>query len=230
MMLFGHHRVVTGQCQTKPVGDLARQGAQIVVARLNIRGVEVLKGALDAAAQEAMVADIRAVAAAAPLFSPETRWGKKMSVAMTSAGKYGWYSDRRGYRYERRHPTGVPWPAIPDSVVSVWRDAVGGSRLPDCCLVNFYREGAKMGLHQDRDEADFSWPVVSISLGDSALFRVGNVEKGGKTESVWLESGDVCVIGGKARLAFHGIDRVRYGTSSLLSDGGRINLTMRVVD
>ncbi len=87
MMLFGHHRVVTGQCQTKPVGDLARQGAQIVVARLNIRGVEVLKGALDAAAQEAMVADIRAVAAAAPLFSPETRWGKKMSVAMTSAGK-----------------------------------------------------------------------------------------------------------------------------------------------
>ncbi len=199
-------------------------------ATLNIRGVKVHKGYLGPEAQSALRDDIRAVAQAAPLFSPETRWGKKMSVAMTSAGKYGWYSDRKGYRYERQHPSGVAWPPIPDSVLAVWRDVTGAARDPDCCLVNYYRENARMGLHQDRDEADFGWPVVSISLGDSALFRIGNIERGGKTESVWLESGDVCVLGGDARLIHHGIDRIRFGSSSLLDGGGRINLTLRVVD
>lgn len=199
-------------------------------AKLEMRGVEILKGYLAPQAQAGMVADIREVVRRAPLFSPETRFGKKMSVAMTSAGKYGWYTDRRGYRYERRHPSGVDWPPIPESVLAVWRDLVGAERLPDCCLVNFYREGAKMGLHQDRDEADFSWPVLSISLGDAARFRIGSVERGGTTESVWLESGDVCLMGGAARLVHHGIDRVRFGSSALLSDGGRINLTLRVVD
>ncbi|MGR3321754.1 MAG: alpha-ketoglutarate-dependent dioxygenase AlkB family protein [Pseudooceanicola sp.] len=197
---------------------------------MTLRGVAIHKGFLDGPAQAEMLADIRRVAAAAPLFSPETRWGKKMSVAMTSAGKYGWYSDRRGYRYERRHPSGVDWPPIPDTVLSVWRDLVSDARDPDCCLVNFYREGARMGLHQDRDEADFSWPVLSISLGDDARFRIGSVERGGSTESVWLSSGDVCVMGGDARLVHHGIDKVRFGSSTLLSDGGRINLTLRVVD
>lgn len=205
-------------------------GRQAMQTRLEIRGVEVLKGYLDPEAQAAMVADIRGVAAAAPLFSPETRFGRKMSVAMTSAGKYGWFTDRSGYRYERRHPSGRAWPPIPESVLTVWRDVVSTERMPDCCLVNFYREGAKMGLHQDRDEADFSWPVLSVSLGDSARFRIGSVERGGSTEAVWLESGDVCVMGGDARLVHHGIDRVRFGSSSLLSDGGRINLTLRVVD
>ncbi|OWU86300.1 dioxygenase [Oceanicola sp. 22II-s10i] len=195
-----------------------------------LRGVEIRPGYLDRAAQEEMVEDIRDVARAAPLFSPETRFGKKMSVQMTSAGTYGWYSDRRGYRYERRHPSGVDWPPIPASVLAVWHAVTGVERAPDCCLVNFYREGARMGLHQDRDEADFGWPVLSISLGDSALFRIGSVERGGKTESVWLNSGDVCVIGGEARLVHHGIDRIRAGSSTLLADGGRINLTLRVVD
>lgn len=152
--------------------------------RLVIRGVELRKGYLSPEAQEAMVADIRRVAAAAPLFSPETRFGRKMSVAMTSAGKYGWYTDRKGYRYEPRHPSGVEWPPIPDSVLAVWRDLISAERDPDCCLVNFYREGAKMGLHQDRDEADFSWPVLSISLGDTARFRIGSTERGGTTEAV----------------------------------------------
>lgn len=198
--------------------------------RLVIRGVELRKGYLSPEAQEAMVADIRRVAAAAPLFSPETRFGRKMSVAMTSAGKYGWYTDRKGYRYEPRHPSGVEWPPIPDSVLAVWRDLISAERDPDCCLVNFYREGAKMGLHQDRDEADFSWPVLSISLGDTARFRIGSTERGGTTEAVWLDSGDVCVMGGEARLVHHGIDKVRFGSSRLLSDGGRINLTLRVVD
>ena len=87
-----------------------------------------------------------------------------------------------------------------------------------------------MGMHQDRDEADFSWPVVSVSLGDSGLFRIGNDTRGGKTESIWLESGDVVVMGGAARLHYHGVDRIKFGSSALLPKGGRINLTFRVVD
>ena len=190
----------------------------------------VWRGWLGAAAQAEMVAALRDVVAAAPLFSPETRWGKTMSVQMTSAGRYGWFSDRRGYRYIERHPSGVDWPEIPEPVLAVWRAVAPEARVPDCCLVNFYRAGAKMGLHQDRDEADFSQPVLSISLGDDALFRIGSTERGGKTQSTWLASGDVMLLTGPSRLAYHGIDRIRGGSSTLLADGGRINLTLRVVD
>ncbi len=197
---------------------------------LILRGIEIHKQALDGPAQEALVAVLREVVRQAPLFTPVTPRGKPMSVRMTSAGKYGWVTDRKGYRYEPRHPDGQPWPPIPDEVLTLWRDLVSAERLPDCCLVNVYREGARMGMHQDRDEADFGWPVLSVSLGDSALFRVGNTTRGGKTESVWLESGDVAVMGGAARLAYHGIDRIRPGSSGLLKGGGRINLTLRVVD
>lgn len=204
--------------------DASGQGPGLVV-----RGVEVWPGFLDRTAQERMLADILRVQEAAPPFHPVTRWGKAMSVAMTSAGRFGWVSDRRGYRYEERHPSGVPWPPIPESVLAVWEAVAPGARAPECCLVNLYRDGARMGLHQDRDEADFSQPVVSISLGDVALFRVGSVERGGPTESVWLRSGDVAVIGEPARLVHHGIDRVREGSSDLLPGGGRINLTLRVV-
>lgn len=195
-----------------------------------IAGAAFHPGWLDAAGQAALVGDLRAVIRAAPLFSPLTPWGKPMSVRMTSAGKYGWYSDRRGYRYVDRHPAGTPWPPIPERVLAIWRSLVGADRMPDCCLVNFYGEGARMGLHQDRDEADFGWPVLSVSLGDDARFRIGGTERGGPTESVWLRSGDVLILGGAARLAFHGIDRVAPGTSTLLPGGGRINLTLRVVD
>lgn len=197
---------------------------------LTVRGVEIWQGWLDRAAQEAMLADLREVARAAPFVRPETRWGKPMSVRMTSAGRYGWISDRRGYRYADRHPSGVPWPPIPDSVLAVWRVLTGLSRDPDCCLINHYAEGARMGLHQDRDEADFSWPVLSVSLGDDALFRIGNTERGGRTDSVWLSSGDVLTLGGAARLLHHGVDRIRPGSSTLLPQGGRVNVTLRVVD
>ncbi|SNT24585.1 alpha-ketoglutarate-dependent dioxygenase AlkB family protein [Tropicimonas sediminicola] len=202
-------------------------GAQISPT-LNIRGVALFQGLLDRAAQEAMVRELREVVAAAPLFRPETRRGQKMSVRMTSAGSVGWVSDRRGYRYQEAHPEGMAWPPIPPSVRAVWETVAGASRPPDCCLVNFYDEGARMGLHQDRDEADFDQPVVSISLGDDALFRIGNLTRGGRTESVWLKSGDVVVMGGPARLVFHGIDRLRPGSSNLLAGGGRLNLTLRV--
>ena len=197
-------------------------------AALDLRGAAYFPGFLDPAAQAGLVEDLRRVVAEAPLFSPTTRFGGKMSVRMTSAGRYGWYSDRRGYRYEALHPSGRPWPAIPERVLSVWKELVGPARLPDCCLVNLYEGNARMGLHQDRDEADFSWPVVSVSLGDDALFRIGDTVRGGKTESVWLNSGDVVVMGGPARLVYHGIDRIRFGSSRLLPKGGRINLTLRV--
>ncbi|MCM2561921.1 alpha-ketoglutarate-dependent dioxygenase AlkB [Lutimaribacter sp. EGI FJ00015] len=201
----------------------------MTVSPHNLRGVLLYRGYLETAAQKRLVAALRDVVAAAPMFHPETRRGKQMSVRMTSAGRFGWISDRRGYRYEPRHPSGADWPPIPPQVLDVWRELVTDSSDPDCCLVNYYGEGARMGLHQDRDEADFSWPVLSISLGDEGLFRVGNIERGGSTESLWLQSGDVLVMGGAARLVHHGVDRIRFGSSSLLPKHGRLNLTCRVV-
>ncbi len=202
------------------------------IAPIDIAGFKLWKSRLDAAAQSDMVIALRKVADAAPFFHPETRWGKKMSVRMTSAGRAGWVSDRRGYRYERRHPvTGAPWPAIPPMILEVWRAVADWPEAPDCCLVNFYGEAAKMGMHRDADEgaAGFAAPVVSISLGDPAVFRMGGLKRGGKTRKVTLESGDVMVMGGPARLAYHGIDKVMFGGSRLLPKGGRLNVTLRVV-
>lgn len=196
---------------------------------LSLGGVAVYQGFLPAADQALMLAELREVARKAPPFSPDTPYGKKMSVQMTSAGTFGWFSDRRGYRYADKHPAGTDWPPTPASVLAIWRALGSPARDPDCCLINFYGQGARMGMHQDRDEADFSWPVLSISLGDDALFRVGGLTRGGKTQSIWLKSGDVAVIGGAARLAYHGVDRIRFGSSALLAKGGRINVTLRVV-
>ncbi|MEL6450908.1 MAG: alpha-ketoglutarate-dependent dioxygenase AlkB [Pseudomonadota bacterium] len=197
--------------------------------RATVRGFDIYKGHLDTTAQAGLVADVRAVAAAAPMFSPQTPYGKPMTVKMTSAGAVGWYADASGYRYAPRHPNGCAWPPIPAAVLGLWHDLTGVERAPDCCLINYYGEGARMGMHQDKDEASFDWPVLSVSLGDAGLFRIGNTTRGGKTESLWLESGDVVVMGGAARLTYHGVDRIRFGSSSLLPKGGRINLTCRVV-
>ena len=197
---------------------------------MTVGGATLYPGFLTTDEQRAMAADIAYVCTAAPPFSPVTPWGKPMSVRMTSAGRYGWYSDRKGYRYSDRHPSGMAWPAIPASVSAVWRAVGDRAREPDCCLVNCYGASARMGLHQDRDEADFRWPVVSISLGDDAVFRIGGTTRGGPTERVVLRSGDVLVMGGAVRLAYHGIDRILPGTSGLVPGGGRINLTLRVVD
>ena len=193
-----------------------------------LNGVLVWPDALDRAAQETMVADLRSLAALAPLRRYETPGGRKLSVRMSAAGTLGWITDRSGYRYDPVQPDGREWPEIPASVRAVWQRFSGVARLPDSCLLNFYAEGAKMGMHQDRDEADTAWPVVSISLGDDALFRVGGVTRGGATKSIWLKSGDVAVLSGEARLAYHGIDRIRFGSSDLLPEGGRLNVTLRV--
>lgn len=197
---------------------------------IRIREAEICRSELDRRAQAQIVDDLRAVVKQAPLFSPTTSRGRPMSVRMTSAGTLGWVSDRRGYRYENLHPAGEPWPDIPESVLAVWRRHGSETRAPDCCLINYYGDGARMGMHRDNDEKDFSWPVVSISLGDAALFRIGNLTRGGRTESTWLESGDVAILRGPARRLYHGIDRIRFGSSDLLPTGGRINITLRVVD
>ncbi|MEQ6202882.1 alpha-ketoglutarate-dependent dioxygenase AlkB [Sulfitobacter sp. HNIBRBA2951] len=198
--------------------------------KLSVKGFDVYVGFLDVAAQNALVEAVRDVVMQAPLVQPDTPYGKPMSVRMTAAGQYGWHSDRSGYRYLRAHPSGRPWPAIPAQVLDIWHRVTGLERSPECCLINFYSADAKMGLHQDRSEANMDWPVVSISLGDEGLFRMGNLTRGGKTESHWLRSGDVVVMGGDARLAYHGVDRIRAGSSTLLPKGGRLNLTLRVVE
>lgn len=198
--------------------------------REEIGGFLFHRGWLDQAAQKEMLADIRSVIAAAPLVRPVTAWGRPMSVRMSSAGRLGWVIKRGRYAYSRRHPeTGQNWPPIPESVLAVWRALSGWPDPPDSCLINWYGEGARMGLHQDRDEGQFDAPVLSISLGDPARFRIGGVERKDQTQSTVLHSGDVAIMGGKARLAFHGIDRIMFGEGTLLLKGGRINLTLRVV-
>ena len=196
----------------------------------NHHGIPVIRGFLDTGKQRDLLADLREIARIAPPFSPVTGWGKPMSVRITAAGRFCWFSDRRGYRYIEAHPaTGRTFPPIPALALSAWR-AFETRVDPDCCLINHYREGARMGLHQDRDEADFGFPVVSLSLGDPALFRIGGTERGNPTRSFWLESGDVMVLSGENRLRFHGIDRIRHGESDLLTGGGRLNLTLRRVE
>jgi len=194
-------------------------------------GVVHHPGWLDRPAQEALLVDLRAVVKAAPLFVPRMpRTGKPFSVRMSNCGALGWVSDETGYRYQPAHPeTGEPWPAMPDALLAAWQALAGYPHPPEACLINLYDATAKMGLHQDRDEDDLDAPVLSLSLGDTAVFRVGGTSRGGRTMSLKLQSGDALSFGGPARLAFHGIDRIIAGTTTLLPQGGRINLTLRRV-
>jgi alkylated DNA repair protein (DNA oxidative demethylase) len=159
------------------------------------------------------------------------RTGKPMSVRMTNCGALGWVTDReRGYRYQATHPvTDRPWPAMPPRLLALWDELALYPHPPEACLVNFYDDDARMGLHQDRDEADLAAPVLSISLGDACLFRIGQTRRDGPTVSLRLESGDVVVLGGEGRLCFHGVDRIYPMSSTLLPKGGRLNLTLRRV-
>jgi alkylated DNA repair protein (DNA oxidative demethylase) len=195
-------------------------------------GVGHIPGYFDRRAQEALVEEIRAVVQVAPLYVPAMpRTGKALSVRMTNCGNLGWVTDKiQGYRYQPHHPvTGEPWPPIPPQLLRLWNDVAPDAPPPEACLVNFYDASAKMGLHQDRDEQNFEAPVISVSLGDSCLFRIGGHQRSDPTRSIKLQSGDVVVLGGEGRLAFHGVDRIYPGTSTLLKNGGRINLTLRRV-
>ncbi len=180
--------------------------------------------------QQALLQDVLARIETAPFYRPVMPGsGNPFSVEESNLGPLGWVSDKSGYRYQSTHPlTTNPWPAIPDALIGLWRE-IAAVPDPQCCLVNLYRDGARMSLHQDKDEKAMSAPVVSVSLGDEALFRIGGTARRGPTLSVPLSSGDVVMFGGPARLAYHGIDRIRPGSSSLVPGGGRINLTLRRV-
>lgn len=193
-----------------------------------IPGFDLWPGLLDPSAQRTLVEDVLAAAAAAPFARYDTAHGKAMSVAMTAFGPLGWTSDRAGYRYAERHPgTERPWPEMPKALLDLWARLGDPRTPPDSCLINLYRGEARMGLHQDRDEADPRFPVLSLSLGDTAVFRIGGTSRKDPTRSLRLASGDVCRLSGPARLAFHGVDRILAGSSGLVPGGGRINLTLR---
>lgn len=201
-------------------------------------GFRYLPGYLSPAQQVSLLADLKAVIATAPPYQPRMpKSGQAMSVRMTNAGSHGWYSDQaQGYRYLPAHPsTGQRWPAIPSALLDIWDDLSDYPAPPQCCLINLYQgPKVRMGLHRDVDEETFEAPVVSLSLGDSAVFRIGGAQRRGPTSSLKLHSGDAVVLAGEARLAYHGIDRVLGGSSRLLpeygfDEGGRINITLRRV-
>jgi len=195
---------------------------------MEYNGFRLISGAIDAAAQRALVDEVLAIASAAPFYRPLTPSGKSMSVEQTSFGPLGWITDARGYRYEPRHPlTGRPWPPMPASLLALWARYAADAPAPDSCLVNRYREGAKMGLHTDSDEEDLTVPVLSVSLGDTAVFRLGGASRRDPTRTIRLNSGDVSLLAGPSRRFHHGVDRILAGSSRLVPGGGRINLTLR---
>jgi alkylated DNA repair protein (DNA oxidative demethylase) len=194
--------------------------------------VDYFPARLNKGAQASLLKELRRIIADAPLFTPTMpRSGNPMSVRMTNCGSLGWVTDKeRGYRYQETHPvTGKPWPAIPQLLLDLWNEVTLYPVPPEACLINYYAGAAKMGLHQDKDEEDFAAAVLSVSLGDTALFRVGGTSRKDPTRTLELKSGDLVVLGGGDRLAYHGIDRILPGTSGLLAEGGRFNLTLRRV-
>lgn len=195
-------------------------------------GVSLWREALSRTEQAALIDEVFDLASSAPFYRPTMpRSERPFSVEETNFGSLGWYSDKNGYCYRTTHPhTEQKWPAIPASVSRLWQRFANYPVAPECCLINLYRQDARMGLHQDRDETALDAPVLSVSLGDSALFRFGGTQRRDSTQSVKLTSGDVVVFGGPARLMFHGIDRVLSGTSRLIPGGGRLNLTLRRVN
>jgi len=195
-------------------------------------GLRFYPGFLDRARQAALMAQVDAVLAAAPAYRPAMPGsGKPFSILMANAGPLGWISDKAGYRYQAHHPvTLAPWPPIPPLGLEIWEALADYAAPPECCLINLYEPPrARMGLHRDADEEAEDAPVVSISLGDRALFRIGGAARRDPTRSFKLDSGDVIVLGGDARHSYHGIDRVDFGTSTLRDLPGRINLTLRRV-
>ena len=193
-----------------------------------IQGFVLHPGFLPPEGQADLTAQVLELAHRGPFYRPVTPGGKAMGVETTNLGPLGWVTDAAGYRYQATHPlTGAPWPAIPEALLEIWAKLADPVTPPDACLVNLYRGEARMGLHQDRDEADFSFPVLSVSLGDTAVFRLGGPQRRDPTVSLRLASGDICLLTGQARMAHHGVDRILAGSSRLIPGGGRINLTLR---
>ena len=184
--------------------------------------------------QSALIQAVKQGVMHAPFFIPAMpRTGTPMSVAMSNFGPLGWVTDKdKGYRYEPCHPkNGAAWPELPSLLKKLWDEVTGYPLRPEACLINWYKpeRASKMGMHVDNDENDLRAPVVSISLGDPAMFRIGGPKRGGATQGIKLYSGDVVVLADEARLCYHGVSKVFYGETALVPRGGRINLTMRRV-
>lgn len=206
-----------------------------------LQGCRHLAAELDGAGRLALRDAAEALLTSAPLMRPMAPWGKPLSVAMSNAGALGWVTDRSGYRYQATHPdTGAAWPPIPTLLLEIWARVLGPvAPQPDCCLINHYPPGARLGLHKDDTEAELTHPVLSVSLGDAATFRIGGLRRRDPTRSLTLESGDVFLLSGEGRLAYHGVDRVKRRTPNLLDGrplfdkgdgegGGRLSFTLRV--
>ncbi len=201
------------------------------MTEIDFNGFRVFPALLSRQIQRQIVDEVSALVSQSPLFRPVMpKTGAPFSVRMSCLGKLGWVSDKNGYRYQDTHPvTGDNWPAIPACLHNIWSEVANYVKQPQSCIVNYYDGEAKMGLHRDQDEEDLDAPIVSISLGDTAIFRIGGAERKGPTRSIKLSSGDVVVLGGPSRHFYHGIDRVLSGSSRLLKNGGRLNLTLRCV-
>jgi len=198
-------------------------------------GFRHIPGYFSPAQQRDLIESVKKAALQAPFYQPTMpRTGTPLSVVMSNFGSLGWVTDKeKGYRYEAVHPlTGASWPALPELLGALWDEVTDFPARPEACLINWYKEdkGSKMGMHVDNDENDLRAPVVSVSLGDPAMFRIGGPKRGGPTTGLKLFSGDVVVLAGEARLCHHGVSKVFYGQSALVPKGGRINLTMRRVN
>ena len=178
-------------------------------------GLTLYPRLLDETAQKALAAELVRAFERAPPYRPKMpRTGKPWSIRQTNFGALGWVSRPQGYGYAARDEVNdAPWPAIPEALLALWREVAAWPAPPECCLVNLYEDPkARMGLHRDEDEAALDAPVVSLSLGDTCVFRVGGFARGDKSKSFRLSSGDVLVMGGASRLRFHGVDRVISGS------------------
>jgi len=211
-------------------GDLFEPDAGIELPQYLAPGAVLLRG-FATAESAALAADLRRVLARAPFRHMVTPGGLSMSVAMTNCGSYGWVSERTGYRYDAIDPeSGKPWPPMPESFLKLAGEAAAAGGFPgfapDACLINRYQAGAKLSLHQDKDERDFGQPIVSVSLGVPATFLFGGSKRADKTRRVPVRHGDVLVWGGPARLNYHGVLPIRPAHHPF-AGAHRINLTLR---
>ena len=198
-------------------------------------GITLFRGWISPAQSRDVLDEMLSVFEAAPPYQLRVKSGAYVINRMTNCGELGWHSDERGYRYVDRHPElDVPWPPIPPAIKALAMKAAGEAGapfVPDACLVNFYEASGKMNLHQDHDEKDFAWPIVSFSFGCDAIFALGGAKRRDPVQGVTLSHGDVLVMHGESRMRFHGVKKIVPGTAPFahpaVPEGGRLNLTFR---